>query len=605
MGPVSVSFRGPVLIVGHRGTGKTLLLGRISRYLPGAAALDLDALVEEGAGKTIEQIFEEEGEKGFRKRERETLESLLDSPPAEDFFLALGAGFQGPLPQGIPVLFVRRPTDPEGRIFLDRPRLDPGLDPLEEYKKRYAEREPRFRSAAWEILTLREGGFDPDPAEEAFFRGSFPRLGGALTLLPENLRSPERWEHWIRRRLAWGIDFFEVRDDLLGPREIERALASIPGERVLYSFRRPGARRPNLPREASTDWALELGPCPQKTPAFLSLHERKKGEPLEDTLARLEGAGKKLPGTRLKAALPVRGFREILSGHRWALEDPENRTFLPSSPSGRWKWYRLLAKGIFPLQFFREGEGSAPDQPFLLEWASAPPQPAAFAAILGDPAGHSFTPAHQCAFFRQRGNPVLAVDVSLQEWREGAMAALEKLGLRYAAVTSPLKKEAFALLDKKTGPVEELGSANTIFRDPDSGTWWGTNTDLPGLLSFLEKEGGSLPGGPTVVWGGGGTLPILEKAFPSAAFHAARTGLLRRGRPVPDPALLVWASPKMGVFPPPEWSPRAVFDLSYREDSPGRLYALQKGARYTSGLGMYFEQAALQRAWWEERERGG
>ncbi len=601
---MSTPLDGPVLVVGHRGTGKTLLLGRIGRYLPGAALLDLDDLVEKEARKPIHRIFSDEGEEGFRKREREILERVLGSPPGKDFFLVLGAGFEGPLPGEIPVLYTRRPTDPEGRIFLDRPRLDPSLDPLEEYRNRYTAREPRFRALAWETLTLREGGFDPDPAEEAFFRGSFTSLGGALTLLPGLFRTARRWKHWIGRRLPWGIDFFEVRDDLLGPEEIEAALESIPADRILYSHRRPGGRPPVLPAGACTDWALELGPCPLEAPAVLSLHRRKEGESLEDFLERLEEAGRSRPGALLKAAPRVNTFEEIREGHEWALADPGKRTFLPVSPGGRWKWYRLLTKGLFPLQFFREGEGSAPDQPFLLEWASAPSRPGAFAAILGEPVGHSFTPACQGPFFRERGYPVLAVDVGLEEWNSGALGVLEDLGLRYAAVTSPLKRAAYALLERKTGPVEELESSNTLYRD-SSGTWWGTNTDLPGLLAFLEEEGASLPRRAVAVWGGGGTLPILEKAFPDAAFHAARTGRLRKGRPVPSPDLLVWASPRMGAPPPGEWRPREVFDLSYREDSPGRIYALRAGARYTSGLGMYLRQAALQRAWWKERDRGG
>ena len=601
---MSAPFQGPVLIVGHRGTGKTSLLQRIRLYLPGAAVLDLDALVEESAKKPIERIFTEEGEAAFRRLEREALEKVLENPPARDFFLALGAGFEGPLPEDIPVLLVRRPTDPEGRIFLDRPRLDPGRDPLEEYKSRFADRDPRFRSAAWEILTLREGGFEPDPAEKAFFQGEFAGLGGALTLLPENFRSDSIWKKWIERRIPWGIDFFEVRDDLLGEKEIRKAFDSIPSSRILYSFRRPGAPFPVLPRGAAADWALELGPCPLENPAVLSLHERREGEPLEEALSRLEEAVENHPGTILKAALPVEAFGEILEGHRWALEDPKRRTFLPRAPDGRWKWYRLLTRGLFPLQFFREGEGSAPDQPFLLEWASAPARPTAFAAILGRPVNHSFTPVCQGPFFRKREIPVLAVDLDVEEWRAGALSILEKLGLRYAAVTSPLKREAFAVLDRKTGPVEELESANTLYRD-SSGAWWGTNTDLHGLLEFLEKEGPDFPRGPAVVWGGGGTLPILERAFPKAAFHAARSGALRRGTLVRDPDLLVWASPRMGVPPPREWRPRLVFDLSYREDSPGRIYALRAGTRYTSGLGMYLRQAALQRAWWKERERGG
>jgi shikimate kinase len=64
-----------LFLVGYRGTGKTtvarLLAGRL-----GWTAVDADDQLEAAAGKTIAQIFAEEGEPGFRNRESSVLAEL-------------------------------------------------------------------------------------------------------------------------------------------------------------------------------------------------------------------------------------------------------------------------------------------------------------------------------------------------------------------------------------------------------------------------------------------------------------------------------------------------------------------------------------------------
>jgi shikimate kinase len=64
-----------LFLVGYRSTGKTtvsrLLAGRL-----GWAWVDADDLIERHAGLSIRQVFETEGEAGFRRREAAVLEEL-------------------------------------------------------------------------------------------------------------------------------------------------------------------------------------------------------------------------------------------------------------------------------------------------------------------------------------------------------------------------------------------------------------------------------------------------------------------------------------------------------------------------------------------------
>jgi shikimate kinase len=64
-----------IVLIGFRGTGKStvgkLLANRLKRDY-----VDTDEYIESTTGKTIKDIFEEEGEEGFRKTEVETVAKL-------------------------------------------------------------------------------------------------------------------------------------------------------------------------------------------------------------------------------------------------------------------------------------------------------------------------------------------------------------------------------------------------------------------------------------------------------------------------------------------------------------------------------------------------
>jgi len=64
-----------IVLIGFRGTGKStvgkLLANRLKRDF-----IDTDEYIESTTGKTIKDIFEEEGEESFRKTEAETIAKL-------------------------------------------------------------------------------------------------------------------------------------------------------------------------------------------------------------------------------------------------------------------------------------------------------------------------------------------------------------------------------------------------------------------------------------------------------------------------------------------------------------------------------------------------
>jgi shikimate kinase len=77
-----------IYLVGPMGTGKTAVGKQLGRLL-GVPFVDSDAEIERSAGVDIPYIFEQEGEAGFRQRERETVAALCQREP---IVMATGGG---------------------------------------------------------------------------------------------------------------------------------------------------------------------------------------------------------------------------------------------------------------------------------------------------------------------------------------------------------------------------------------------------------------------------------------------------------------------------------------------------------------------------------
>jgi 3-dehydroquinate synthetase/shikimate kinase len=154
-----------VVLVGLPGSGKTAIGRRLaSRH--GSAFVDLDTAIEDQAGARIPEIFEVEGEPGFRRRERAAINAL--GPPDGDRELrrviATGGGaiidprnrwrlFRGRLPVFLDV----RPE-----VLAQRLRRSPivrplivGRDPLRAIRD-LAEARARFYGAAARVVGVAE-----------------------------------------------------------------------------------------------------------------------------------------------------------------------------------------------------------------------------------------------------------------------------------------------------------------------------------------------------------------------------------------------------------------------------------------------------------------
>ncbi len=577
------------VIIGHRGTGKSSFLERYASYFPAMGPfLDLDLEIEKQQGHTVSNIFLSRGEKCFRQLESEIFKKLS----LVGGVIAVGAGFPvQQIPPEALVIWIRRESDRQGRIFTDRPRLLQDVDPLVEYEIKRKQREPLFLARADLIHTVPEGievSEGVRALEMKLFTAQIENGGGVRTVFPNELR----------RKVLAVPGIFELRDDLLSPEEMASFLDTRPQSQCLYAFRSepPSSQLKEEKIISRCVWVDE--PAERKLEsAALDLKQRilsSHQNEIQQGIAELTPQ----PGFHLKLSPLILRWDDLLIGHKWQQEDPSRRSFLPRSLEGRWKWYRLYQKGRQELNFWYEAEASASDQPSLMQWLMQPEKAHSFAAVLGSPVLQSLSPMMHFDFFKRRDCCFFAIDIKEKEWDE-ALPILQLLGLRAAAVTSPLKKSAHRFCQKRTAVAEDLQAVNTMAWESKSQVWIGTNTDFSGFVQSLK--GKELPS-PIVIWGGSGVLSMLKRALPEASSYSARQGIVKKGnREIHSPLTLIWAAPSRPeiCFPPKEWLPKVVLDLNYAENSLGRKYAAQVKVPYQSGRDFFCSQALEQQEFWK------
>ena len=136
-----------VVLVGLPGSGKSVV-GRRLAGRHAAAFIDLDERIESGVGRTIPQIFEEDGEAAFRALERAAIADLGPADPATEVRRVISTG-------GGAVV------DPRNRWALYRGRTSVWLDGRPEVLAQRLRRSPHVRplvTARDPIGTLRELG---------------------------------------------------------------------------------------------------------------------------------------------------------------------------------------------------------------------------------------------------------------------------------------------------------------------------------------------------------------------------------------------------------------------------------------------------------------
>lgn len=244
-------------------------------------------------------------------------------------------------------------------------------------------------------------------------------------------------------------------------------------------------------------------------------------------------------------------------------------------------------------------------------------EPADF-AVLGDPVGHSWSPAMHRAAYAARGLDLryTALQVPREELPE-ALEALTELGYRGVNCTVPLKEDAFAWAERIDEASRAYGALNTL-RLTDRA---GTNTDAPGLLDTFADL--AVPQGAAVLLlGAGGTARAVVLALHRAGFAVRVANRTRANAermiasldldvPILDAPDLAGVNVVInatsaglsGEAWPLDWSRShpdvLAYDLLYaREPTPFVADAARAGRRTVDGRALLAAQGARSFSWW-------
>ena len=165
-----------IVLIGYRGTGKTTVGRLLAREL-GWDFADCDDAVEAAAGKSIAELFADEGETGFREREAA---ALIDLCGREPLVIATGGGaILRPVNRGLlksagfVAWLAASPETIWSRLRADsatsqrRPNLTP-LGGVDEVRALVAAREPLYRAIAH--FTVDTDGPSPESVAATIFK---------------------------------------------------------------------------------------------------------------------------------------------------------------------------------------------------------------------------------------------------------------------------------------------------------------------------------------------------------------------------------------------------------------------------------------------------
>ncbi len=146
-----------LVLVGFMGAGKTTLGREVAARL-GRPFLDLDAAIEERAGKTIPQLFAERGELRFRELEAHAVRVALAAP--EPAVVALGGGAVT-TPENrealAAALTLLRDVDVDTAWLRVRNSKRPLARDEARFRRLYDERQPLYREVADAVVTDADG----------------------------------------------------------------------------------------------------------------------------------------------------------------------------------------------------------------------------------------------------------------------------------------------------------------------------------------------------------------------------------------------------------------------------------------------------------------
>lgn len=151
--------------------------------------------------------------------------------------------------------------------------------------------------------------------------------------------------------------------------------------------------------------------------------------------------------------------------------------------------------------------------------------------VLGDPVGHSRSPAMHGAAFAELALPhrYFAFHVRPADLR-AALEGARALGLGGLNLTVPHKRAACALVDELSPEAERIGAVNTVVIE--GGRLRGHNTDGAGFWAALGELRGSAPERAVVLGSGGAARAVIDALSHEAATEI--TWVSRRPQGLPE-----------------------------------------------------------------------
>jgi 3-dehydroquinate dehydratase/shikimate dehydrogenase len=238
--------------------------------------------------------------------------------------------------------------------------------------------------------------------------------------------------------------------------------------------------------------------------------------------------------------------------------------------------------------------------------------------VIGDPVGHSLSPAMHNAGFRTRGMNAVYLPFLVRDLKD-FIKAVEPLEISGFSVTIPHKESILKYLDGCDPLAAEIGAVNTVVVRGD-GKLYGYNTDYVGVLRTLEPRV-TLHSSRVLILGAGGAARGVAFALARAGAYVCVTARrMARAKALAKAAngeaidrkhlsgeffdAIVNATP-VGMYPHVSESPlearelncRLVFDTIYRPQKTKLLQLAERRKIETvSGVEMFVAQGAAQ---WE------
>lgn len=609
-----------VLLVGHRGSGKSTLGAAAARLLH-AEHLDLDAHIEAATGLSPAQHLARDPA-AFRRLELESLAHLTLNPgDAPLRIITPGAGIQQ-LPGWCLIIWIWR-DGWERTALTERARLRPDLSWDDEVAWMRATREPRWAAASHLRLDISRGR-TPDRA--ALQLAHLIRWTLSLPASPSAQRTwivpanPDQLTRAASDATLLGVAGLELRSDLIP----EPPKLTLP---TLMSLRHadPMWLVDHAQHAAMIDLDLNTldpdGGCPaldhlSPRPLLLSAHPPAGSA---TTLAALHAAAERLARAhprwadhlQLKHAPTPASLAELdtLLAELDAHPAPYPTTFLPQGRRFAWLRPWLMARGnqtnYLPVGLApaRIGGAPAPTPWDLQDWlphlCGAPEQ---FDMLIGDPVDASAGDWWHRAAALAEGDPrssyvkaPLPADADDAEWA-ALLRIMARVGVRGVSVTAPHKQRVLTLPDVQNP--HALTAANTLVRDGADG-WIAHDTDEIGMTAALAHlEAAGVAPGEAAVMGRGGVSPAVLRALAARGWRVTTHASAREGWPADTSpvALIVQASGDHDRATAGAPACEAWLDLHYQG-----VAAPSAGALHINGDVFFEAQAAAQRALWRRR----